>query len=360
MTKSMAETSKVDYQVASLAAGFALGFGILTVWEATKQTKRNKNPLRSAYIWMVWGEIVANLILGILAYLFLDGIVSAGVPLFFMILVCWVFEIQLLMQIIVNRIAVISETPQTVNYIRWGTVALISSINVAVFIIFIPAHLDHPPTETFVEANKYWDKISKFLICFVDAALNWYFLRIVKQRLVKYYGLNKYAPLVSFNAKLMVLSVGMDVLLIGLMFLPNQVVFIQFHPVTYIVKLNIEMAMANMIRKLARTMNNEPESGSGGTHRYGYGAESFGLGRGRGHNQDHELQTYTRTIDNKGPRLASDAASDDSAFVSGIQKTTHYNVTVDDAPNAARKLPPVQRSEDEISLANHAGRPYAV
>ncbi|KAK7928696.1 hypothetical protein PG985_005694 [Apiospora marii] len=145
-----------------------------------------------------------------------------------------------------------------------------------------------------------------------------------------------------------------------LMFLPNQVVFIQFHPVTYIVKLNIEMAMANMIRKLARTMNNEPESGSGGTHRYGYGAESFGLGRGRGHNQDHELQTYTRTIDNKGPRLASDAASDDSAFVSGIQKTTHYNVTVDDAPNAARKLPPVQRSEDEISLANHAGRPYAV
>ncbi|KAK6860889.1 hypothetical protein PG995_004525, partial [Apiospora arundinis] len=129
-------------------------------------------------------------------------------------------------------------------------------------------HLDHPPTETFVEANKYWDKISKFLICFVDAALNWYFLRIVKQRLVKYYGLNKYAPLVSFNAKLMVLSVGMDVLLIGLMFLPNQVVFIQFHPVTYIVKLNIEMAMANMIRKLARTMNNEPESGSGGTHRF--------------------------------------------------------------------------------------------
>lgn len=63
----------------------------------------------------------------------------------------------------------------------------------------------------FVEANKYWDKISKFLICFMDAGLNWYFLRIVKQRLVKYYGLKKYAPLVAFNAKLMVLSVGMDV-----------------------------------------------------------------------------------------------------------------------------------------------------
>lgn len=71
-------TSKVDYQVASLAAGFSLGFGILTVWEASKQTMRNKNPIRSPYIWMIWGEIVANLVLGILAYLFLDGTVTAG------------------------------------------------------------------------------------------------------------------------------------------------------------------------------------------------------------------------------------------------------------------------------------------
>ncbi|KAK7928741.1 hypothetical protein PG985_005739 [Apiospora marii] len=356
------ENTKTDYQVASLAAGFSLGFGILTVWEATKQTRRNKDPIRSAYIWMIWGEIVANLVLGILAYLFLDGTISAGVPLWFMILVCWLFEIQLLMQIIINRIAVISESPQTVNYIRWGTVVIISSINMAVFIIFIPAHLDHPPG-SFFEVNKYWDKASKFLICFVDAGLNYYFLRTVKQRLVKYYGLKKYAPLVSWNAKLMVFSIGMDVMLIGLMFLPNQTVFMQFHPVTYIVKLNIEMAMANLIRKLARMENNYdgPESGSHNTtgHHYGYGTESFG----RGHNQDRDLQTYTRTIDNKGPRPALDANSDDSGFVGGIQKTVHYNVTVDDAPEAARK-PPAMRprfdsSEDEISLANHAG-PHAV
>lgn len=74
-----------------------------------------------------------------------------------------------------------------------------------------PTHTNGNPTYRFVEVNKYWDKISKFLICFMDAGLNWYFLRIVKQRLVKYYGLKKYAPLVAFNAKLMVLSVGMDV-----------------------------------------------------------------------------------------------------------------------------------------------------
>lgn len=72
------ETTKTDYQVASLAAGFTLGFGILTVWEAWKQTRRNKNPIRSPYIWMLWGEIMANVVLAILAYLYLDGTVTPG------------------------------------------------------------------------------------------------------------------------------------------------------------------------------------------------------------------------------------------------------------------------------------------
>jgi hypothetical protein len=36
------------------------------------------------------------------------------------------------------------------------------------------------------------------------------------------------------------------------MSLPNQTVFIQFHPVVYLVKLNIEMSMASMITHLAR------------------------------------------------------------------------------------------------------------
>lgn len=46
-------------------------------------------------------------------------------------------------------------------------------------------------------------------------------------------------------------------MLIGLMSLKNQLVYIQFHPVTYMVKLNIEMTMAAMITKLAR----EPGTG---------------------------------------------------------------------------------------------------
>jgi hypothetical protein len=63
----------------------------------------------------------------------------------------------------------------------------------------------------FVDINTYWDRTSKVIILIVDAGLNYYFLRTVKQRLVKYHGLTKYAPLVTFNAKLMAVSIAMDV-----------------------------------------------------------------------------------------------------------------------------------------------------
>ncbi|KAL1597834.1 hypothetical protein SLS60_008321 [Paraconiothyrium brasiliense] len=240
-------TTKSDTQLAALAAGFTLGFGFLTVWEAIKQTRRNKNPLRSSYIYMLWGEVVANIVIAIIGWVFLDG-----VPTLFFILFCWVFEIQLLMQIIINRIALIAEHRRTVWRIKWGTVIVITTINILVMVIWIPAHLDPPPSQVFVQINQVWDKISKVIILIVDAGLNWYFLRTVKQRLVQQHGLVKYAPLVKFNARLMVLSIAMDGMLIGLMFLKNQIVYIQFHPVTYMVKLNIEMTMASLVVRLAK------------------------------------------------------------------------------------------------------------
>lgn len=69
----MSSTSVQDYKIASLAAGFTIGFGILTVWTATQQTMTMRSPLRSVYMYMVWGEILANFIIGIIAWLFLDG-----------------------------------------------------------------------------------------------------------------------------------------------------------------------------------------------------------------------------------------------------------------------------------------------
>ena len=67
-----------DFKLASTAAGFTLGFGVLCVWNAIQQTMAVRSPLRSVYIYMVWGEIVANFIIAIIAWLFLDGTLTPG------------------------------------------------------------------------------------------------------------------------------------------------------------------------------------------------------------------------------------------------------------------------------------------
>lgn len=66
-----------DDTVGLMAVGFTLGFGLLTLWEAIKQTKRSKNPRRSPYVYMIWGEIVANIAILILGYLLFVGRVKA-------------------------------------------------------------------------------------------------------------------------------------------------------------------------------------------------------------------------------------------------------------------------------------------
>ncbi|KAH8649176.1 hypothetical protein BX600DRAFT_111336 [Xylariales sp. PMI_506] len=356
--------TKNDYQVASLAAGFTLGFGFLTVWEAMNQTRRNKNPLRSSYIYMIWGEIAVNLAIGVIAWLFLDGVLSSTVPVLFFILFLWVFEVQLLMQIIINRIAVISENQRLLTWIKWGTVAIITSINVMVFCIWIPAHLDPPLSQTFVSINEIWDRLSKVLILIIDAGLNYYFLRVVQKRLLDHYGLVKYKPLVSFNAKLMVVSILMDVMLIGLMSLPNQVVYIQFHPVAYMVKLNIEMSMASLITRLARGQNNDVNmnSLSETDQRRQYGTQS--------HHDNSRSHERTGNNNNKAfPRSAVRSMGGDeeqqyrTSTIKGIKRTFDVNVTIDEPgpnDNVAKGLAVGFGSmEDEMSLTHNPGHPSA-
>lgn len=333
-----------DFQLAAVAAGFTIGFGFLTVWEAIQQTMRNRNPLRSVYIYMLWGEIIVNVCIGIVGWLFLTGTLGPTVPVLFFILLFWVFQIQLLMQIIINRIALIAEHRKTVRNIKWGTFIIISAINIAVFCIWIPAHTVPPVSDTFVKINNVWDKISKVLILIVDAGLNWYFLRIVKIRLVDQVGLTKYKPLVSFNAKLMVVSIAMDGLLIGLMFLKNQVVYIQFHPVVYMVKLNIEMSMASLIVRLAKgkTENDaDPEDFNSST-----GPSNSQSGGKLSKGPRNQFQSFQLTSAKGGGRSKIHSRNDSDESLGQIHRTTELNVVVEHVDK-------IKGSSDGSSRSSH-------
>ncbi|KAJ9604471.1 hypothetical protein H2200_011307 [Cladophialophora chaetospira] len=246
-----------DYQLANAAAGFSLGFGFLTAWEAIKQTRRLINPWRSVYIFMVWGELVANLAITIIVWLFMNHHLPPTVVTYFFVLLFWAFEIHFILQLIINRLTVVVSDRATAARVKWAVAVIITLVNIGVFTIFIPAHLDPPPDKIFVAINKYWDKATKFIILFVDAGLNLYFLHTVNARLVHNSGLTKYRHLVSFNLKLMIVSILMDCMIIGMMFFRNPLVFTAFHPVAYTVKLNIEMSMASLIRRIATSHEND-------------------------------------------------------------------------------------------------------
>lgn len=61
-----------DVQMSNFAAGFTVGFGIWTVTSAVKRSGACANPWRSIFLFMVWGEILVNGIMAILAWLVLN------------------------------------------------------------------------------------------------------------------------------------------------------------------------------------------------------------------------------------------------------------------------------------------------
>ncbi|KAI5456038.1 hypothetical protein BGZ63DRAFT_342790, partial [Mariannaea sp. PMI_226] len=246
--------TQTDLIVASIAWGFTLGIGWLTTWKAIEQTRstyhRQKSTMvRNAYIWLIWGEILVSLLFGIICFLYLLTVIKPSFIFYFFIALLWALQVQFLLQIIVSRCALLIHDRKFVWRVRYGVAAIITVINISVFVIWIPTRLQI--SDTWPHINAIWDRIEKSIYLIVDACLNGLFIYTVKKSLVEY-GLTKYDALVRFNMFIIGFSLSMDLLIIGMISLHSHFVYMQFHPLAYIVKLNIEMTMARLIVKVAR------------------------------------------------------------------------------------------------------------
>ncbi|KIY67495.1 hypothetical protein CYLTODRAFT_375924 [Cylindrobasidium torrendii FP15055 ss-10] len=240
--------SRGDMILASMAFGWTLGFGYFTALHCIRETKRSRRV--NTYVILIWGELVTCITFAVLSWLYLNKDVQPSFHYFFWILTMWALQVQLLLQIIVNRLCILLSTKKERNLLRWSVAGFILAINISVYCIWLPAKLQI--SEKYHNINLIWDRCEKSIYLIVDAALNWYFIRTVKQRLVVHGGLKKYERLVRYNTQIIFVSLAMDVLIIAMMSLHNDFVYMQFHPVAYIVKLNIEMSMSNLIIKVAR------------------------------------------------------------------------------------------------------------
>lgn len=112
------------------------------------------------------------------------------------------------MQIIINRISILMVVRQNARKLKLAVFLILLAINVSVFCVWIPARLQI--NGTYVKVNAVWDRIEKCIFLVVDAALNLYFIHLVRSRLVAN-GLTKYTRLFRFNLGMIAVSMTMDV-----------------------------------------------------------------------------------------------------------------------------------------------------
>jgi hypothetical protein len=111
------------------------------------------------------------------------------------------------------------------------------------------------------------------------------------------------------------------------MFLKNQVVYIQFHPVVYIVKLNIEMSMASLVVRLAqgRPENDMfPEAYHSSSNKTPHGRSDLQSGKNA---QRAQVQSIKLKQTQEGTHTLSQIDSEES--LGGIHCQTDLNVTVE-------------------------------
>ena len=88
------------------------------------------------------------------------------------------------------------------------TFLVLLAINISVFCVWIPARLQI--SQQFISVNAIWDRVEKGIFLVVDAGLNFYFIHLVRSRLIAN-GLTKYTRLYRVNLVMICISMTMDV-----------------------------------------------------------------------------------------------------------------------------------------------------
>lgn len=242
------EFTKDELIGVSLLWGFTLGFGYFVVYHAICLSRRLKRV--NAFIVLVWLEIVACIgLYGLPTTLMASGTVSQdSLWIWLCIIIGWAIQLQCIIQIIANRLCILIDNRQRRKWLKLGLFLWIGFINITVACVWVPAVLQI--STRWMEVNKIYDRVEKILYLITDAGLNFYFIRTVQQRLIAA-GLTKYNRLLRFNKMIVWVSIAMDVLIIGFMFMKNPLVYLMVHPLAFMVKLEIEMAMSRLIVLIA-------------------------------------------------------------------------------------------------------------
>ncbi|RSL45513.1 hypothetical protein CEP54_014234 [Fusarium duplospermum] len=321
-----------DLLIASIIWGFTLATGMFSGHKAVKQTyaQWKRSGRAKPYVIMVWAEWLVSIIISVLSWCFLRGFIEPSFWIYFTFLALWVVQIQCICGIIINRISLLMVDRRDGAKIRWATAAILGLINISVFVIWIPAQLQI--SSTWINVNHIYDRIEKGLFLIIDAALHTYFMYLIRVKLIAN-GLDKYKPLLRFNFAMIAISMSLDVILIGSMSIGNGFIYVQFHPLVYMLKLHIELNISSLIVKVVRATG---DNSSYQNDYYNQGTELQSKPMGGGTN-GNGVSNKGRSGTNHGPLFSStneariDTDGDGLGRVNmsrGITKITQTQVTV--------------------------------
>ncbi|KAK4213665.1 hypothetical protein QBC37DRAFT_463566 [Rhypophila decipiens] len=210
-----------DMFLATFIWGFTIAIAAFSCTKAVRQTYRSwtRSHRLNAYIVMIWLEWTSCVATTATSWLFLENFINPSVWYFTGMLCMWTIQVQCLTQIMTNRIALIMYNPDRAIKLKWAVGIAIGIINITVFCIWVPARLQISPA--YIRANQIWDRAEKCIFLIIDGFLNGYFMYLIRTKLIAN-GLDKYKLVYRFNLVMVVFSLSLDVMVIGLMSLPDD------------------------------------------------------------------------------------------------------------------------------------------
>ncbi|KAK6835937.1 hypothetical protein PG990_013432 [Apiospora arundinis] len=349
------ESSVDDLMIISIIWGITIALGLFTASKAYKQSKAMYARTRqlSAYTIMIWAEWTASMTIGVLCWCHIRGYIEPSFWIYFFILTFWTIQIQCICQIIINRIALLALDQKKMRKIRWGVFGVLSVVNISVYCIWIPARLQI--SDQYVNINKIWDRLEKVIFLAVDSSLSLYFVMLIRKNLIDN-GLTKYMPLYRFNLFMVGCSIALDAILIASMSIPNDIVYLQFHPLVYMMKLHIEMNIASLIAKVVRATSGGNSEGLGENK-----SSSFGASQGTELKSTSKRRATNLFSSSNHRRLDDESATrSKNARVLGLSGHHEFSVGAGEGPSSQdfsvagqeRQIKKVTQTTVTVSHAN--------
>ncbi|KAK4921598.1 hypothetical protein LTR66_016663, partial [Elasticomyces elasticus] len=252
--------SEFYLKLAAIAFGFQLGYFVLTFSKVLHQVWAiyQRRHWCTPYAVMILFEVLINITFSILSFLLINGSVRGSFWYFLFQITLLNIELHLLVQIIINRISLLITSTSWARKIKWAAIVYVLILNIGLYIFAIPAQLQW--MAPWYRGNEVWQQLEKGLICFMDIWLNWYFVYLIKTKLMVGGAAStmaeKWRPLYRYSIPMAISNVLIDFLLLGStakITQENFLLTLQFYPLFYMIKLNIELSMASMVGQVAKT-----------------------------------------------------------------------------------------------------------